>query len=89
MTVLQELVHSALDNALANGYDDLVLRAKPEEVAGDLVAYDDDVAQAVAGKTADLIPLIEKWREQHPLPCPVCGRVEPHITPTHDWNVDR
>lgn len=55
---LREQVFSSLDNALENGYDNL-LWVPAEEIAADLGDYDADLAHVPA---EDLVPLVQDWR---------------------------
>lgn len=62
--LLKTLVWKALRNALANGYDGLVLKAKPLDVATDLLTYDADLERQEPTPES-LVPMIEEFRQNH------------------------
>jgi len=57
---LKEQVFTALDNALANGYDPRALTAEQNVI--DLISYDADLESQLP---LDLIPLVIEWLKQH------------------------
>lgn len=61
---LQKLVFDALDNALENGYYELVMSAPLVTVAIDLLNFDSDIWEAVDSSSprVDLISYIAAWR---------------------------
>lgn len=66
---LEKKVHEALDNAIANGYEDMV-NWDDEDIAVDLGTYDADLE----GLEVDvLIPHITTWRAK--MGVPNCGRL--------------
>jgi hypothetical protein len=66
---LKDLVFTALNNAVENGFGDEALNDTPENVAINLLDYDADISIACDVQddrlsVMDLIPHIEAWREQ-------------------------
>lgn len=62
MTDLEAMVHQAMDNAEANGYDQRH-GWTPEEVAADIAAYDSDLE----GFDVELLlPHVRSWLESGP-----------------------
>jgi hypothetical protein len=64
MTSLKEIVFENLDHALENGYfepGEQLHGATSEEIAGDMIAYAEDVEDY---EKADLLPHIEKWLKE-------------------------
>jgi hypothetical protein len=57
---LKKLVYEALDHCKANDYMD-ILGGTPQEIAGDLIAYDDDLPPTTE---AELVPHIEAWKTE-------------------------
>ena len=69
MNKLRDLVFTALNNAVTNGYAEELSSMTPFEVAGDLIAYDDDIALEADGDEPDydalqkeIEPLVVEWR---------------------------
>jgi hypothetical protein len=58
----QEMVSAALDRAVQNGCEEMMLLESLTEVANDIVDYDSDFAGI---KPRTLLPFIKVWRKQH------------------------
>jgi hypothetical protein len=70
---LRDLVFAALNGAKENGYDTM-LSGPSCDIAGDVIAYDDDVTTDLAKEFGEelsdrwvdaLVPIIDDWRSIH------------------------
>jgi hypothetical protein len=66
MTALRDLVFEAMDNAVENGYGEMMKTDGLSTVAMDLIGCDSDICEAMDARcdSDELIPHIEAWRAE-------------------------
>jgi hypothetical protein len=60
---LEEQVHRALDRAVAKGHGDAIEAMADEEIALDLMLYDEHLKHDKG--TIGFVPFVQNWRAKH------------------------